>query len=228
MTTGPIGARGLGGMQHAPEMQLGQVLSKKVGTIDYDFQGYLSYGRVAQTTGLGIIPKNSFYYKDSGTGLYAPVFGAKVTADSALTFTVDDEPNDILKFGTGAAPLRVFDSSANGWAASTAHVIASSVESTGVATITPTSFSDILTIQAGSDYVFVGAGVENVSDWVLYDQIVDVSASGKPVAQADNIINSFVYEGRVNTAAIAQWADFPTALQTYVKLYCQRLFVDTL
>ena len=75
--------------------------------------------------------------------------------------------------------------------------------------------------------IAVGAGVQNCVDYVLYDQIVNLRSDNKPSQVDADVINSFIYDGRVEERAIPQWDDLVGTLQDEIRNKCQRLICDT-
>lgn len=225
------GTRGLGGVKSTPEIQLGQILSKRTCTVDYDFTGYRAYGLPLQSTGLGIVPRNTFYYRITASGLYAPVLAVQVKKLSDVSDALVANP-DGAKLANGTV-VRLWDDSGQAFVLQTSGAANITVDSAG--TTGSSGSSDIVTLSAafstamaGSDMLLCGAGVENVRDWVIFDQEVDLRAAAKPVAVSANFTNSFIYDGRINPVVLPQWTRVRTTLQNYIRTQCQRLFLDTM
>lgn len=216
----------LGGVKSTPELQLGRILSKRVCTVDYDFTGYRQYGLPQQSANVGIVPRNTFYYKDKNTDLYAPVLAIEVESVSSGTEFSVAHP-DGAKIPAGAV-LRLWDDSSKTFIdlnSSSEDVVVSSVTN-GTTIDTITLGSSFSTAVESSDMVLIGHGVENIEDWVIFDQEVDLRADAAPTAISANFSNSFVYSGRVNSPAIPQWRQFRNTLQSHIRQNVGRLNID--
>ena len=239
------GNTALGNMPLEQEAQLGQVISKRPGTIDYDYPGAGYFARKGTTTDQGIVPKNVLYFRQDTYGLYQPVVPIIVSAagGSRRVKVKNEEKNKLGALGVADSKHRVwfFDFSADAWVEPNTNVTLSTSTAPGADDGAGTDYayitlsaqvSDAITI--ASDLMFVGDGVEKVRNWVLFDQIVDLRSTAKPSAHAADIINSFIYEGRLKQSAIANWDDFAgevssttAKFQDHIKDKCQRLFIDT-
>ena len=223
-----VGITALGRAEHAQELQLGGILQKRVCTVDYDFAGSTLWGLRGQSAGLGVVAKNSFYYRITASGLYAPVMAvyiASVTGSAPISDLVVKTPQATVF--PDAATVRLFDASANimrtkGDSESDVVVIKATPTATTV------TLSDVFEAEAASsDVIMMGIGVENVKDWVIFDQSLDLSSSGKPAQLAADFTNSFIYAGRVNVNAISQWAYFPAAFKAFISAQLNgRIFLD--
>lgn len=229
-----IGNRNIGSVRHEQEIQLGQILSKKVGTIDYDFPGAAYYvGRRLNAKGvgteIGIVPKHTIYFRQSVSPYkYQPLLLLKVlssTVDGGYSDTIVFEHSDAKALGYGETPisgthnLMLWDCSASKFS----DFMSDAVTIRNGAVVVHAA----LTNTAASDIILVGSGAADMQNWVIFDETIDLRSDAKPVAVAGDVIASLIYDGRVNSAAITQWRDMPDSMKSAFRQKCGRLFVDT-
>jgi hypothetical protein len=232
-----LGNRAIGHVERETEIQLGQILSKKPCTIDYDFPGAAYYvGRRVDgstyTSERGIVPKFTIYFRQTTSPYkFQPLFLAKIQAlptnhgDSELVF----EESDGLALGAAntATSTTANDFEILSWDESAGAFVesASDIASARAGGVT---LNGTLASVAVSDLVMVGDGAKNVQDWVISDERLNLRSDNKPVAIAADVIASLIYDGRLNADAICQWRHMSTGLKAYFLQRCNRLFADTL
>ena len=231
-----IGNRVLGSVKRTQEIQLGQVLSKKVGTIDYDFPGAAYYVGSFRTgsggTGneVGVVPKNTIYFRQTTSPYkYQPLILMKIkTVGTAphSDFVVEGTDAYALGYGRGTNTgedwyLQLWDVSQAKWS----DFASDSTNVTATNTITTTTS---LANPAVSDFLAIGKGAADFRNWVIFDEEVNLRSDAKPAAIGADVIASLIYDGRINGAAITQWRDMPASMKTEFQKQCGRLFADTL
>ena len=231
-----IGSRSLGHVRREQEMQLGQILSKKVGTIDFDFPGAAYYCKPRTGSGgtgndVGIIPKNTIFFRQTTSPYkYQPLTLLKVLAtitDHGGSDTIRFEHSDAYMFGFGRTPvsgddnIMLWDESAEKWSDFAS-------DSATIRTGALVFESAALATTAVSDLIAVGSGVADMHNWVLFDEEVNLKTTAKPAAISADVIASFIYDGRINAEVITQWRGMSTNLKKAFREKCGRLFADIL
>lgn len=233
-----IGTRAVASVKREQELQLGAVLSKKVGTIDFDFPGVAYFASRETLAGgvsadVGVIAKHTIFFRQKVSPYkYQPLILLKILSvgtapHSDFTF----ERSDAYQLGYEAISTRVLADTNNYiqiWDESAAK-FSDFVSDIGAFTnksiiTTNTSMAN----SAVSDFIMVGRGATDVQNWVILDEEINLRSDAKPVAISADIIASFIYDGRINADVIAQWKDMPTNLKKYFREKCGRLFADTL
>jgi len=232
----PPGSDGVGGIPYYNEAVLSSTIQKKPLTVQYNYPGYRYWGRLGQTNGLGIVPKNSIFWRCASSPYkYRPLVLVKITASDGTNLTVSTSDikklvnldSDLQLLVSATEYVRIWDDSAEDFMEGSNdrnRYISSIDTSTGIITL---SGALSTSVQANSDYIAVGVGIEYLRDFVVVDQELDFTIVRKPKALDSDISLSAIYSGRLNTKHIAQWEDLPDSFKDQLKLHCQRIMFDT-
>lgn len=230
----------VGNIPYSNEAVLSSYIEKKAITIDYDFPGYRSYGRLGQNSSLGIIKKNTVYGRLSTSPyLFRPIVMVKIYGSDGQTLTVRtaDIPKlfnwnveNVSILTPSSELVRIWDDSAGAFMSGTndKSCYIASVDYAMSSLNSTLTLSGALTtaVQTGSDYILVGNGLENLIDYVIVDEEVDCRVDRRPKALAANVSSSAIYRARINMPLLEQYRDWPTSFINALRTACQRIMWD--
>lgn len=234
--------KNIGRVPYNNEVVLSGWFEKKSITIDYDFPGFRNYGKLGQTSELGVVRKNSVYGRLSFSPYkYRPIVMVKIYGSDGQNLTV--RTADITKLIswnianvsvlTDASELvRVWDDSSGSFMSGVndQNRYIASVTYNASSQNSTICLSGMLTsaVEANADYILVGNGLENFLDYVIVDEEVNFRTDRRPVPLMEDVHSSALYRCRVNAEKIEQYRDWPASFFNKLALTCSRVFWDRL
>ena len=230
----------VGRVPYSNEAVLSGWFEKKPITIQYDFPGYKKYGKLGQTTDLGVVGKNTVYGRlATAPYKYRPLVMVKIYGSDGQNLTV--RTADITKLiswnvenvsvVTNTAELvRIWDNSLKKFAdgVNDQNRYISSITYNASQQNSTVSLSGSLTtpIETSADYILVGNGLENILDYVIIDEELNLRDDRKPKALSSDVHSSALYRCRVDSAKIEQYSDWSTNFWNQIRIQCNRIFWD--
>lgn len=219
---------------YSNELILSGHFQKKVITVNYDFPGYRAIASPNVAVADNSLEKNQIFYRETtAPGLYAPL--VLLIVHAWATTTLDIFNNDTGKLGTGSGhKIHIWDNNVSIWGAGSndkgryivSYGAADSGSSGYVRTVTD-GVSDI-TPEADADAVCaaVDSGIDDIIEYVIVDQAIDLRSTAKPAAIGANFAIDAVYNARINQRKLAGYDVLPSNFIAAMKVACQRIIID--
>lgn len=232
--------KNVGRIPYQNEAVLSNWFEKKAITIDYDFPGVKQYGRLGQSSSLGIVPKNSVYFRQSDSPYkYRPLVMIIIYGSDGQNLTVRtvDIPK-LIKWNVENVSItsftgelvRVWDNSAKQFMNATGdenRYISSVTYNSGQTNSTIHLSGSLATsVEATKDYIGLSAGLEDFENYVIVDEEVNFRDDRRPKPHTSDVYNSALYRCRVNTDKISQWRDWSDNFKKQIRLQSRGIFWD--